>query len=63
MGRAALKANGIEQREIERVEREYRSRDCERLELQSQTGDLHAGEERAFGADRALPEEGVRDPA
>ena len=35
MGRAALEASGIDQREIDRVEREYRMRDCERLERQS----------------------------
>ena len=35
MGRAALKASGIEPSEIDRVEREYRLRDCERLERQS----------------------------
>ena len=63
MGRAALRAHGVEAREIDRVERAYRMRDCERLELQAATGDLHAGEERAFGADRALPEEEARDPA
>ena len=57
MGRAALGASGTEPAEIERVERAYRSRDCERIELQSSTGDLHAGLERSFGADRALPEE------
>src|SRR4030095_1838292 len=34
MGRAALKASGIDPREIDRVEREYRMRDCERLERQ-----------------------------
>jgi voltage-gated potassium channel Kch len=63
MGRAALKVSGIEPREIERVEREYRSRDCERLELQSESGDLHAGIERSFNADRPLPEEEMRGPA
>jgi monovalent cation:proton antiporter-2 (CPA2) family protein len=57
MGRAALKANGIDRREIDRVEREYRMRDCERLERQSSTGDIRAGWETAFGPDRALPEE------
>ena len=57
MGRKALKAVGIEPAEAERVEREYRLRDCERLERQSATGDLHAGEDRSFGADRALPDE------
>jgi monovalent cation:proton antiporter-2 (CPA2) family protein len=63
MGRAALKASGIDLSEIDRVERAYRRQDCERLELQSATGDLHAGQERAFGADRALPDAEVRDPA
>jgi monovalent cation:proton antiporter-2 (CPA2) family protein len=63
MGRAALKANGVDAMEIDRVEREYRSRDCERLERQSETGDLRAGWERAFTADRALPDEEVRNPA
>ena len=63
MGNAALKASGIDPAEVERVERAYRRRDCERLELQSSTGDLHAGLERSFGADRALPEEEVTDSA
>jgi monovalent cation:proton antiporter-2 (CPA2) family protein len=57
MGKAALGLSGIEPREIERVDREYRMRDCERLELQASTGDLHAGLDRSFGEDRALPEE------
>ena len=56
-------ACGVDSSEIDRVERAYRRQDCERLELQSATGDLHAGQERAFGADRALPDEEVRDPA
>ncbi|HEY6048679.1 MAG TPA: monovalent cation:proton antiporter-2 (CPA2) family protein [Sphingomicrobium sp.] len=57
MGRAALKASGIAQREIERVEREYRMRDCERLELQRETGDVRAGWETSFGQDRPLPDD------
>ena len=57
MGKAALRASGIEQREIERVENEYRMRDCERLERQQETGDIRAGWETAFGQDRALPDE------
>ena len=57
MGRAALKANGIERSEIDRVEREYRSRDCERLERQAKTGDIKAGWDRAFKPDQALPDE------
>jgi monovalent cation:proton antiporter-2 (CPA2) family protein len=61
MGRAALRAVGLAPAEVDRVEREYRLRDCERLERQSKAGDLHAGEERAFSADRALPDDAVRD--
>jgi voltage-gated potassium channel Kch len=56
MGRAALKAVGMAGGEIERVDSEYRLRDCERLERQSETGDLHAGQERSFAPDRALPD-------
>jgi len=62
MGRAALKVSGIEPVEIDRVEREYRMRDCERLERQSATGDLHAGEETSFTPDRTLPD-AARGPA
>jgi voltage-gated potassium channel Kch len=57
MGRAALKAVGEPAREVDRVESEYRMRDCERLELQSATGDLRAGWERAFAPDRPMPDE------
>jgi hypothetical protein len=63
MGRAALKANGIAAPEIDRVEREYRSRDCERLERQVKTGDIKAGWERAFKPGSALPDEEVESPA
>jgi len=57
MGRAALKALGIPANEVERVDDEYRMRDCERLELQSETGDLRAGLDRSFGPERSLPDE------
>ena len=63
MGRAALKDAGIELHEIDRVESEYRLRDCERLERQSATGDLRAGLERSFAPDRPLPDEEVPNPA
>jgi hypothetical protein len=59
MGRAALSDAGIDGQEIDRVEREYRLRDCERLERQAKTGDIRAGQEVSFGPDRALPEEGA----
>ena len=57
MGKAALRASGIEGRDIERVEREYRMRDCERLERQQETGDIRAGWETSFGENRPLPDE------
>ena len=57
MGRAALKVVGLPGSEIDRVEREYRNRDCERLERQSETGDLHAASERMFTVTQALPDE------
>jgi glutathione-regulated potassium-efflux system protein KefB len=63
MGRQALKASGISAHEIERVEREYRMRDCDRLERQASTGDLKAGWETAFSEDRQLPEEDIPTPA
>jgi monovalent cation:proton antiporter-2 (CPA2) family protein len=59
MGRAALKAIGMPHDEVERVDREYRLRDCERLERQSATGDLRAGIERSFSPDRSLPDEEI----
>ena len=62
MGREALIKLGTPRREAERVEREYRERDLERLEAQTVTGDLHAGFDRSFGEDRSLPDE-VVDPA
>jgi voltage-gated potassium channel Kch len=64
MGKAALRAAGFDGHEVERVDREYRSRDCERLERQSRTGDLHAGIDRSFAPDRQLGDEksDERDP-
>jgi glutathione-regulated potassium-efflux system protein KefB len=62
MGKAALRASGVAPPEIERVEREYRLRDCERLERQAESGDLHAGEERSF-ASSPLPDESSAPPA
>jgi len=56
MGKRALTAVGIEAAEVERVNEEYRLRDCERLERQSATGDLHAGIDRSFSAERSLSE-------
>ena len=55
MGRAALKASGIEAGEVDRVEREYRMRDCERLERQSATGDFRRAGSARSRADRRCP--------
>jgi glutathione-regulated potassium-efflux system protein KefB len=63
MGREALLKLGVAVREADRVEKEYRERDTERLERQSETGDLHAGIERMFGAERSLPDEAEAGPA
>lgn len=60
MGREALKQAGVPTAEIDRVERAYRQRDCERLERQIEAGDLHAGAERSFGPDRSLADESGR---
>ena len=57
MGRAALRELGVSPGEVDRVETEYRRRDAERLERQSESGDLHAGKELAFSAERSLPED------
>ena len=56
MGSAALRKLGVDDAAVERVEEEYRLRDCERLERQSRSGDLHAGEDRMFRPDRPLGE-------
>ncbi len=55
MGRAALEVMGVEPEEIDRVDFEYRLRDCERLELQAATGDMRAGSDRTFGPNQSLP--------
>src|SRR4029450_8544689 len=56
MGRAALEILGVDAEEIDRVDFEYRLRDCERLGRQTETGDLRAGLEQSFAPDRTLPE-------
>lgn len=64
MGREALRRLRIAEREVGRVEREFRSRDSERLQLQSASGDLHAGADRRFDADNPLPDEQLtREPS
>ena len=62
MGREALLKLGIAEREALRVEAEYRRRDEERLERQSETGDLHAAKDNMFRADRPLADESPAGP-
>lgn len=57
MGREALRKLGIADREVARVEQAFRQRDSERLQLQSESGDLHSGKERSFSAERSLPDD------
>jgi monovalent cation:proton antiporter-2 (CPA2) family protein len=63
MGRKALLKLGIAKREVDRVESEYRERDCERLELQGATGDLHALEESVFRPGHELADAPVEPSA
>ncbi|WP_205481508.1 monovalent cation:proton antiporter-2 (CPA2) family protein [Sphingomonas arenae] len=64
MGREALRRLRIAEREVGRVEREFRSRDSERLQMQSASGDLHAGADRRFDAENPLPDEQLtREPS
>ncbi len=63
MGRQALLKLGIARREVDRVELAYRERDADRLQVQSETGDLRAARDRMFGADASLPDEQLKDPA
>jgi glutathione-regulated potassium-efflux system protein KefB len=57
MGREALKCFCVTEEEVERVEREFRRRDAERLEGQSSSGDLANAAHLMFRPDRALPDE------
>ena len=57
MGRDALVALNVPQRDAERIEREYRRRDEDRLVAQSRTGDLHANKESIFTPARPLADD------
>jgi glutathione-regulated potassium-efflux system protein KefB len=54
MGREALSLFCVDEEEVDRVEREYRERDLERLEQQTRSGDLHAGKQTMFGPENPL---------
>jgi hypothetical protein len=57
MGREALLGFKFDEDEVDRVEREFRSRDRQRLEIQSATGDLHQRAHLLFRPDRSLADE------
>ncbi|WP_206363552.1 cation:proton antiporter [Sphingomonas crocodyli] len=54
LGRHALEAVGVSDRNIDKVEAEYRRRDGSRLEAQMETGDLAALRDQMFIPGRAL---------
>jgi glutathione-regulated potassium-efflux system protein KefB len=54
MGREALALFCVDREEVDRVERVYRARDLQRLDLQTASGDLHALSETMFGPDNPL---------
>jgi hypothetical protein len=61
MGREALSLFCVDEDEVNRVEREYRARDQERLVSQAASGDHHALSERMFGPQNSLADRG-REP-
>jgi glutathione-regulated potassium-efflux system protein KefB len=54
MGREALSLFCVDPEEVDRVEQEYRSRDRERLDSQTASGDLHAMKDTIFGPENPL---------
>jgi glutathione-regulated potassium-efflux system protein KefB len=60
MGREALALFCIDSEEVDRVEREYRERDVQRLDIQASSGDIHALRERMFGPDNPLADREAR---
>ncbi len=57
MGRDALVTLGVPKKEAARVEREYRQIDIERLQRQSQSGDLHDSKDMMFRPGSSLADE------
>jgi len=56
MARLAMESVGVDSEEIDRTERRFRARDCERLEAQLETGDLRARIDRIFTDPEQAPE-------
>jgi CPA2 family monovalent cation:H+ antiporter-2/glutathione-regulated potassium-efflux system protein KefB len=57
MARMAMESTGVDGEEIDRTERRFRSRDCERLEAQIETGDLRASIDRMITSPEAKSDE------
>ena len=57
MARQAMESAGVDSEEIDRTERLFRSRDCERLEAQIQTGDLRASIDRMITSPEKVKDE------
>lgn len=62
MGREALSLFCIDAEEVDRVEAEYRRRDLERLERQTEAGDLHAGAQSIFGPENPIGDKAETEP-
>jgi CPA2 family monovalent cation:H+ antiporter-2/glutathione-regulated potassium-efflux system protein KefB len=63
MGREALEFVGMEPEFVDEVERDYRDRDRDRLEAQTESGDLRAKKDTILSQDRANEQEGPNEAA
>ncbi|MGP1284098.1 MAG: monovalent cation:proton antiporter-2 (CPA2) family protein [Parasphingopyxis sp.] len=59
MARKAMELVDLDDSLIDRVEEEFRKRDCDRLAMQKEEGDLHAGAEMSFGGPESLDFDGT----
>ena len=60
MARLAMERIDLDESLIDRVEEEYRKRDCDRLDMQREEGDLRAGAEMSFGTAASLDFDGSK---
>jgi len=62
MARSAMELVDLDETLIDRVEEEFRKRDCDRLAMQIAEGTLYAGSEMSFGAAESLDFDGTKKP-
>lgn len=62
MARLAMESTGVDSEEIDRTERLFRARDCERLEAQRESGDLRAQIERIITEPQPAKGEPAQEP-